>query len=272
MSGPSRRLLHVRRLCAAATAHPTVDHGWRLHQLVLGDTREAWESAGFCTVQEQCMADGHRLQQGGRIVRIGDGLTVRLTGEGGGLRDLVFSVPHGVETSSIPLRLPGVGATARAAAPAIPAPAHPNTVLSMGEVVLYAQHLQAFVDGMAAAGVATQDGRPSKPLPGGTHAIARFMFGGTRLLVCGPTDPAAESANNPPMWMFGRGEGAGSTELTGLLPVAGSLCALRELCPEVGEAKDAVQEDRQIATLKEGAISNLTGTLAFLSDGTGALF
>ena len=41
---------------------------------------------------------------------------------------------------------------------------------------------------------------------------------------------------------------------------------------KIGEIKKAVQKGRQIATLKRGAIHNLTGTFAFLSDGEGDLF
>ena len=33
-----------------------------------------------------------------------------------------------------------------------------------------------------------------------------------------------------------------------------------------------MQKGRQITTLKDGAIENLTGTFAFLSNGEGALF
>ena len=62
------------------------------------------------------------------------------------------------------------------------------------------------------------------------------------------------------------------TELTGMLPVAADLGALSDACPAVGEAKEAAQQGRRIATLKRGAVRGLTGTFAFLSDGEDELF
>jgi hypothetical protein len=54
--------------------------------------------------------------------------------------------------------------------------------------------------------------------------------------------------------------------------VAADLGALSDACPAVGEAKEAAQQGRRIATLKRGAVRGLTGTFAFLSDGEDELF
>ena len=155
--------------------------------------------------------------------------------------------------------------------PREPAPDHPNTCTRLGEVVLYAQRLDAFVDGLARCGVTTHRERPPKALGDSQMRLATYFFGQPRmrLLVAGPADASADPAQNPEMWMFGRGAGHGSTELTGLLPVVRDMAALRAACGELGEEKKAAQEGRTIATLRQGAVPELTGTFAFLSDKAG---
>lgn len=47
---------------------------------------------------------------------------------------------------------------------------------------------------------------------------------------------------------------------------------LKDAVSNVGEARDAIQPGRQIATLRRGEIKSLTGTFAFLSDNGSPLF
>ena len=73
--------------------------------------------------------------------------------------------------------------------------------------------------------------------------------------------------------MLGRGLNGAKVELTGYLAICSNLKLLKDSVKgKIGEIKKAVQNGRQIATLKRGAIHNLTGTFAFLSDGEGDLF
>ena len=75
-----------------------------------------------------------------------------------------------------------------------------------------------------------------------------------------------------PLWMFGRGKGVGSTELTGWLMVTASMGQLAAACAGVGSPKAAQQEGRCIATLRAGRVPELTGTFAFLSDSSDELW
>jgi hypothetical protein len=219
-------------------------------ELVLGDSVAAWTRAGFA------VSDG----------TVDCGVKVRLTGEGGGLHGIVFSSSG--DAAAGPLKLPGVDA-ALVTHTSTEARSHPNSCTRFGEVVLYAQRLDEFVSGLAQAGVTTHRGKPPKAM--GDMRLAQYFFGSPRmrLLVAGPADADSDPTKNPPMWMFGRGAGRGSTELTGLLPIVRDMTALRAACEGLGDEKPAVQDGRTIATLRQGAVAGLTGTLAFLSDKPG---
>ena len=167
-----------------------------------------------------------------------------------------------------PLQLPGVQVeTCFETPPSTMSIAHPNSCTSLAEIVLYAQNLGDFVSGMESSGIFTHKRREPKKI--GEHSVATFIFPKQRLrlLVFGPNDPASDPKDNPPMWMMGRGNGHGGTELTGWLPLCE--CFPPPGVESLGEAKSAVQKGRRIATLQAGRIRDLTGTFAFLSDGKG---
>ena len=211
-----------------------------------------------------------------------DGLVVRLTSQGGGLLKIGFKGGNGDVPSTAP-SLPGVETAVVTGHDAIPAaaaapPSHPNTCSGIGEITLYARQLNRLVAGFASAGISTHRGKAPKALPGGEHKVAKYFFGQTRVLVTGPSADLPPGAVLPPpiaqmAWMFGGGSSnSGSTlELTGWLPVVHAIEAVVASCPALGVPKKAMQEGRTIATLPRGAVSNLTGTFAFLGDGTGKL-
>ena len=256
----SRVAAHLQCQLRPASAAASHAHCFGIAEIVLGDSVAAWHAAGF-KVQDNLVALG--------------GTVVRLTGEGGGLRRIVFDADADTAQALPTLSLPGVDAgVVSVSRPRAPkralAPPHPNSVCALGELVLYAQDIGAFVDALARAGIHTHKRREPRPM-GDTHLVATFFFKRgrtqrTRMLVCGPRDPRAAPADNPPLWMFGRGEGVGGTELTGWLVVAASMDRLAGACAGLGSPKAAQQEGRSIATLRAGHVPELTGTFAFLSD------
>ena len=260
----SRLAAHLQCQLSAAPSHA---HDFGIAEIVLGDSVAAWHAAGF------------KVKDGS--VTLG-GATVRLTGEGGGLRRIVFDADGNTAPVHRTFTLPGVEASviSRARGPDH-AHSHPNTVCALGELVLYAQDIGEFVKALARVGVHTHKGREPRAM-GDAHLVATFFFNSgpldarhtqrTRVLVCGPCDPCAPPAGNPPLWMFGRGEGVGSTELTGWLVVTESMARLAATCAGIGSPKAAQQEGRSIATLRAGRVPELTGTFAFLSDGNDELW
>jgi hypothetical protein len=246
----------LRHLCGHLETTPAAEEikdnaAYCLTTLTLGDMPEAWRKAGFSVSND--------------TVVVGD-ISIRLTGAGGGLRQIGFS---GCSMAH-PLQLPGVETViAPTRAQQV---LHPNTTTSLAEVVLYAQRLQEFVTGMRRAGVQTHKRRDPQPI--GDHSVATFLFPGQklRLLVFGPNDEASDPSRNPKMWMMGHGLGHGSTELTGYLPLVREHPPPGVVSDCVGPSKEAVQKGRRIATLPAGTIEGLTGTFAFLSRGEGELF
>ena len=257
---------------AAAAATP---HNFRLHELVLGDTPEAWTQAGF-TVDT-----GWKKEQ---LVFL-DTVTVRLTSEGGGLQKIIVGSDSTTSTTSTTgttgttgsgptpqqLALPGLASEIVHLPPAPtglpPTPSnHPNSTTQFGEIVLYTQQLATLVQQFSQVGIHTHRHKLPKPMgKDNIHACATYYFGDLRLLVFGPVDPNHDSGNNSKnQWMLG--QGSATTEVRGYLPLVESMEKLRHSCAQVGAAKKAIQKDRTIATLKSGEITGLTGTFAFLSN------
>eukprot|EP00656_Telonema_subtile_P024104 TRINITY_DN25964_c0_g2_i1.p1 TRINITY_DN25964_c0_g2~~TRINITY_DN25964_c0_g2_i1.p1 ORF type:complete len:194 (-),score=42.19 TRINITY_DN25964_c0_g2_i1:7-588(-) len=168
----------IRDRCAAEPPAPT------LPELPLGDTATAWAAAGFAV---------HRTGSGEQGVVCLPSLAVVLTGTGGGLSKVVLSVPgtraprstvlHNLRIDTVPQ-----SKHTRCAA-------HPNSCQSIGELTLYAHDLQGLVRALAQAGVVTVGGKPPRAMPGGAHAVARYMLGHgaqgqLRLLVFGAVEPS----------------------------------------------------------------------------------
>lgn len=175
------------------------------------------------------------------------------------------------------LTLPGVAALVRRTPPPplLPAAAlpHPNTCLGIGEITLYTRELGKVVSLLSRVGVPTHKGKSPKELPGGAHKVAKYFFGSTRVLITGPAADLTSDADAPPppipqmSWMFGTNTTSNAMEITGWLPVVEEISAVTSACPAAGAPKKALQEGRSIATLKRGAVPNLTGTFAFLGGG-----
>lgn len=241
----------------------TVASEWTLREVELHDTAAAWAAAGF-HVESDCVAIGDlqvRLKNHPRAV----GLSRLLLGSPTGAAIVVTAA-----TAAVAEERGHEGAQAGALSE------NPNTCRLLGELVLYAQDLRAFVAALDRVGLATDRNRGIKQQKGSAHAVATYYLysvGGAqlRLLVFGPIDPASPASANPDIWMLGRGDGP--LELTGWLPVVRDMAKLSgSIGPRLGEPKKALQKDRTIATLKRGAIAGLTGTFAFLSDGDAPLF
>ena len=242
----------------------TINNTWGIEEIIVGDSKEAWQNAGFNVDEEN-------------LVKLNN-LNIRVTGSGTGLSGIVFgySDNSGADSNNLhdPPIVNGLSVFAQEQTKHKADPKHPNTCLQLGELVLYAQNLHEMVAQLQKAGIKTDRDRPPREMKGGKHAIATFYLSNNlRLLLFGPTDPKHDRSTNPKVWMFGRGVGDAPVELTGYLPVCDDLKKLHaSVTGEIGEIKKAVQKGRQITTLKDGAIENLTGTFAFLSNGEGALF
>jgi len=263
MAGPDGRVATIVRHLARAdkTANPSPS----LLEIELGDTAAAWRAAGFTVTAGQLPATPPCVHL--------CGLKIVLNEQGGGVRRIVLGSQHtslkwfhGVRVEALPIQ--------EYLHCSDSPPPHPNSCSRLGEVVLYAHHLTQFVDLMSACGVSLP--KPPK-LMGDDHCIARYMLCcGTssqqlRLLVAGAKEPPASAMSaNPNIWML---PNQGHTmQLTGWLPLVRDLHQLRNVVPQIGSVKTAVQKGRQIATLKSRAIAGLTGTFAFLSDTGEPLF
>ena len=199
-----------------------------------------------------------------------------------GLGEIVFA--QAGEASTVALGASGNISTldndnsGHAAPVRLPVTANPNEVVGLGELVLFAQNLEDVVGNLARAGITTHKNRPPKQMKGMPFALATYFFATpegdgkqVRLLVFGPTDPGAELPADPPpqLWMLGEGgrSDLGPVQLTGWLPVVSSLASVSKY--GAGPSKKAVQEGRQIATLKRNVHEGLSGTFAFLTAGSG---
>lgn len=175
-----------------------------LASLRVGDPPELWESLGFV------------VDEGG-VVCV-SGVVLRLGADRPGL-------------SGWELRDRGEGNPP-------PTPAHPNGVVAIDHVVLFAPDLDAAVDDLAADG---HDLRRVRDAGGGVRQ-AFFRLGPVILEVVGPMEPAG-------LW--------GIT-----FTVADLDASARVLGERLGPVKDAVQPGRRIATLHAGttpAIAVMSG-------------
>ena len=243
----------------ASTTNP-----FHIHELVLGDSQEGWQQAGFA------VDEGWQHEQ---LVFM-DNCTVRLTSKGHGLSKIVFGTSASSNTNTT-INLPGIDTEiiqvpAPTTNPVTSQTTHPNSATRLGELVLYTQCLDSFVAEMSKMGLDTYKNKDPKLVLGNIHACAKYFVGDIRLLVFGPVDPTHDSTTNPTdMWMLGGQNGGNNgTEITGYLHLVDSMSELQIHCANVGPAQKAMQKNRTIATLKAGSIDGLlSGTFAFLSDG-----
>lgn len=185
-----------------------------IDELVLGDDPEAWEAAGFAV--------------DGDVVVIGT-VRVRCTGDGGDpsrwtLRPLDDELPRSVD---------GIATSPSTAS--LPDPVtHPNRVTDMDHVVLRSPDLDRTTAAIEALGA---DCRRVRDVGEGDRAFQQrfFRFGPVIIELVGPAAPA----------------GDGPATIWGYACVVDDLdAAVEAMGDAVGEAKDAVQPGRRIATVR----------------------
>jgi len=200
-----------------------------IDELVLADEPERWAALGFTVDGGCCQLGTVRLRLAGR--EAGRGII------GWSLRGIA-SVE--LDTHWAHGGLP----TTRSDTP-VPAtaPAHPNGVLSIDHVVAFSPALDRSVGALQAAGLDLRRIR-EQPTPAGAPRQAFFRLGAEILEVVQEPDGAVERGGGParPMRLWGLA-----------LAVADLDRAVRDLGPNAGSIRPAVQPERRIATLRRAA-------------------
>jgi hypothetical protein len=194
--------------------------------LVLADEPERWAALGFAVE--------------GDAVRLG-AVRLRLAGENAG-RGIVGWSLRGVSSSE----LDGMPTTLADGAEAGGAPAeHPNGVLAVDHVVAMTPALERTVQALRDAGLDLRRIR-EQPTPAGAPRQAFFRLGAEIL----------EVVQEPAHVIAARGDGGAdrSARLWGLALLAPDLDrTVAALGEHAGEARDAVQPGRRIATVRRSA-------------------
>jgi hypothetical protein len=190
-----------------------------IDEILVGDPPAAWSAAGFAVDH-----DG--------TCRVGT-VRVRLVGRAGGKRILGWSLRGAPEARLADGSLDGLPTTASAAAPAVPA-AHANGALHIDHVVLLSPDLDRTTTALEAIGVAPRGERQTESY-GAPMRQVFFRLGEVILELVGQPGAAGE----------------GDPGFFGLAITVADLSASAELLGDhLGAVKDAVQEGRQIATLR----------------------
>lgn len=206
--------------------------GVTIDEILVGDPAEAWTSAGY-TVDD----DG--------TCRIGS-VRVRLVGRDGGKRILGWSLRDAPDARLADGRLDGLPTTASTAAPATPAE-HANGALYIDHVVLLSPNLPRTIEALGSIGLHPLRERESDTYGAPMRQIF-FRLGEVILELIGGAEP-----------------GEGDPGFFGLAMTVRDLDAAGELLGEhLGDAKDAVQEGRRIATLRHRDLGISVAT-AFMS-------
>lgn len=206
--------------------------GVTIDEILVGDPPEAWQAAGFSVdVDGTC--------------RIGT-VRVRLLGPEGGRRILGWSLRGAPAARLADGRLDGVPTTASDAPPAEPAE-HPNGARCIDHVVLLSPDLPRTLAALEEIGL-TARGERSADAGGAPLRQIFFRLGEVILELVGGPRP-----------------GRGDPGFYGLAVTVDDLDATASrLEPHLGQAKDAVQAGRRIATLRHRDLGMSVAT-AFLS-------
>jgi Glyoxalase/Bleomycin resistance protein/Dioxygenase superfamily len=204
-----------------------------IDEILVGDPPEAWEAAGYTVdVDGSC--------------RIGQ-VRVRLLGRDGGKRILGWSLRSAPAARLADGTLDGIPTTASEAAPVEPA-SHPNGSLYIDHVVLLTPDLARTTEALAAVGLSPRGERDSDTY-GAPMRQVFFRLGEVILELIGQIDSSGE----------------GTPGFFGLAITVDDLDAAGRLLGEhLGNAKDAVQEGRRIATLRHRDVGMSVAT-AFMS-------
>ncbi len=211
---------------------PTID------ELALADEPERWRALGFAL-------DGEGIV---RLATIG----VRLAGDGarsGSAPGFLGWSLRGIETAA----LDGIPTSvSQPAAPAAPAPRHPNGVVAIDHVVAMTPSLARTAEALQAAGLELRRIR-EEPTPAGAPRQAFFRLGEAVLeVVQEPYELVQRNGVERPARLWGLALLAPDFDAT--------LAALGE---HAGEPRDAVQPGRRIVTVSRS--SGLAVPLAVLS-------
>ncbi len=194
-----------------------------LDELTVADSPDAWRGCGFGVDEDTCLLGDVRIRLAGRDA--GSGLV------GWSLRDVAAVELDGLPTERSD-RPP----------PAEPAP-HPNGVAALDHVVAITPDLDRTVAALEAAGLDLRRVR-EEPTPAGAPRQAFFRLGAVVL----------EVVQEPPEAIGKAGGADRPAFFWGLAMVSHDLEAtVASLGDRVGEARDAVQPGRRIATLRRSA-------------------
>jgi hypothetical protein len=192
-----------------------------LDELVVADSADAWRACGFAVDGDVCVVGEVRI---------------RFAPEQG--RGLVGWSLRGVESTE----LDGL-ATMRSERP-LPdaAPAHPNGITKLDHVVAISSDLDRTVAALETAGLDLRRIR-EEPTPAGAPRQAFFRLGQTILeVVQEPAEATERAGGDRPAFFWG---------LAFVTPDLDATVAF--LGERAGEARDAVQPGRRIATLRRSA-------------------
>jgi catechol 2,3-dioxygenase-like lactoylglutathione lyase family enzyme len=203
----------------AGASSPTID------EIVLADAPQRWAALGFTVA--------------GDVVALGS-VRLRLAGADAGRGIVGWSLRA---LSGGDSELDGLSATVSLAAPAEPAPAHPNGIASIDHVVAMTGDLDRSVRALSVAGLDLRRVR-EEPTPAGAPRQAFFRLGREIL----------EVVQEPEQVLAAHGGPARPARLWGLALLAPDLDrTVAALSPHAGAVRDAVQPGRRIATLKRSA-------------------
>jgi hypothetical protein len=207
--------------------------GVTIDEILVGDPPETWAAAGYAVDD-----DG--------ICRIGQ-VRVRLMGRDGGKRILGWSLRGAPSSRLADGRLDGIPTTASEAEPAEPG-RHPNGSRHIDHVVLLTPALARTTGALAEIGLTPRGERDSDTY-GAPMRQVFFRMGEVILELIGQIDS----------------DGEGAPGFFGIAVTVDDLDALRtQLGDHLGDAKDAVQEGRRIATLRHKELGMSVAT-AFMS-------
>ena len=204
-----------------------------LESLVVADPPEAWEAAGFSVDPDGTCRIG--------VVR------VRLTGRDGDVKGIQSWALRGMGGGVAGGAVEGLPTGDTAEAAASPAD-HPNGALAIDHVVLLSPDVDRSIEAFSALGLEPRRERETDSY-GAPMRQVFFRLGEPILELVGLKDP----------------QGDGPARFFGLAITVRDLDAARaSLGENIGEAKDAVQDGRRIATLRHKQLG-MTVAVALMS-------
>ncbi len=192
-----------------------------LDELVVADVADAWRSCGFAVEDDVCVVGEVRIR-----FAPGEGRGL----SGWSLRSVESTELDGLATTRSERPLPDA------------APAHPNGVTALDHVVAISSDLDRTVAALEAAGLDLRRIR-EEPTPAGAPRQAFFRLGQAILeVVQEPAEATERAGGDRPAFFWGLAFVAPDLDAT-----------VAYLGDRAGEARDAVQPGRRIATLRRGA-------------------